>query len=169
MPSDHKIKARDIIADLRSGMTDTELMEKYEMSASALQMAFEQLIDMKLLKDHELYGRSVNVQESLRLPRHYLVVKVPIRDVKSGAIGTIRDITEKNMGIVGIGGALGEIKTFEIIPEGFEQVHPFLFNGKCRWTKRDEQGGYLSGYEITSISEESLEKLRKLIELVTLE
>lgn len=169
MPSDHKIKARDIINDIRSGMNDTDLMEKYEMSAAALQMAFEQLINMKLLKDHELYGRSVNTRESFRLPRHYLVVKVPIRDVKSGVVGNIRDITEKNMGIVGIGGTLGEIRTFEINPEGFAQVHPFLFNGKCRWTKRDEQGGFLSGYEIASISEESLIQLRKLIQLVTLE
>jgi len=169
MPSDHKIKARDIIEDIRSGMTDTELMEKYEMSAAALQMAFEQLITLKLLKDHELYGRSVNTRESFRLPRHYLVVKVPIRDVKSGMVGSIRDITEKNMGIFGIGGTLGEIRTFEIIPEEFDQVRSFLFNGKCRWTKRDEQGNFLSGYEITSISEESLEQLLKLIELVTLE
>ncbi|MCA1961304.1 MAG: hypothetical protein LDL33_10975 [Desulfomonile sp.] len=169
MPSDHKIKARDIINDIRSGMTDTELMEKYEMSPAALQMAFEQLINMKLLKDHELYGRSVSTRESLGLPRHYLVVKVPIRDVKSGVVGTIRDITEKNMGILGIGGTLGEIKTFEIVPEGFDQVHSFLFNAKCRWTKRDEHGDYLSGYEITSISEEGLEQLRKLIGLVTLD
>lgn len=139
------------------------------MSGQALQSAFEQLINMKLLKEDELYGRSVDTKESFRLPRHYLVVRVPIYDVKNpGSVGSIRDITEKSMGIVGIGGTLGEIKTFEIGAETFDEVKPFLFNAKCRWTKKDEDGDYLSGYEITSISEESLEQLRKFIRLVTL-
>ena len=36
MPSTHKIKGRDILNDIRSRMTDEDLMERYEMSFQAL-------------------------------------------------------------------------------------------------------------------------------------
>ncbi|MGB6067068.1 MAG: hypothetical protein WBG50_19855 [Desulfomonilaceae bacterium] len=43
-----KISAKAIMTDLKAGMSDTELMEKYEISFQGLQDLFGKLIDAKL-------------------------------------------------------------------------------------------------------------------------
>ena len=51
------IQARDIVRDVRSGMTDTELMEKYELSAKGLESAFTKLVNSGTMTVGEVYGQ----------------------------------------------------------------------------------------------------------------
>jgi hypothetical protein len=52
-----KIKARNIVNDIRSHMTDPELMAKYDLSARGLQSAFIKLLDARAITQAELDRR----------------------------------------------------------------------------------------------------------------
>lgn len=80
--------------------------------------------------------------------------------------GMLRDITENGLGIRGLRTEVGETKTFVIAPTDFLDIDPLVFDAQCRWTKRDRNGEYLAGFEITDISEPSLRELRKLIRFI---
>jgi len=171
MPSTHKIKARDLLEDIRSGLSDSELMEKFEMSLPALQSAFQQLIEARLITRKELRSRSESSSgdqpgdDTRRLPRNYLVIPLEIYDCNDAANkGVIRDLTEKGLGIFGIRSALDEVKRLIIPQSDLNAFAPVSFEARCRWTKKDEQGEYLSGFQIVSIEEQDLNTLRQLIE-----
>ena len=60
---------------------------------------------------------------------------------------------------------IGETKTF-VIPAGdFTESDPVVFEAECRWAKEEkETGEWLAGLEITRISENCLDDLRRLIQ-----
>jgi len=53
-----KVSAKALVEDIRSGMSDLELMKKYDLSSERLQTLFKQLLDRGLATEPELYGRS---------------------------------------------------------------------------------------------------------------
>ncbi len=53
-----KIKAKLFVKDLRDGMGDRELMEKYSLSADQLRVIFRKLVDAGAINEMELYMRS---------------------------------------------------------------------------------------------------------------
>ena len=61
------IKARDIVRDIRSGMSDWQLMEKYEISAIGLRQLFKQLLEAKALRVSELQGRNALYKDAVTL------------------------------------------------------------------------------------------------------
>jgi hypothetical protein len=100
--------------------------------------------------------------ERRRIPRvRYTVSIYELRrlDVE----GTVRDITEHGVGVLGMKVEVGEVKTFIIPVEEIPEIDAVIFRAACKWTFTDEQDLRLSGFEITEISEENLGHLRKLI------
>ncbi len=55
--SKRQLSAKEILADIRSGMDDAALMEKYKLSAQGLQSVFRKFIAMDVLKQTELDSR----------------------------------------------------------------------------------------------------------------
>ncbi len=170
MPSVHKIKGRDILNDIRSHMTDEELMEKYEMSQKALQSAFTQLLKSGFITEEELHSRSLDAPLNdsttitARLPKDYLVIQVPIYDTgRPQARGVIRDLTEEGVGITGFEARLDEIRTLAILTGNGRLSDKIVLEAKCRWVKKDTKGECVCGFRITSITRENLGKLRRLI------
>jgi hypothetical protein len=53
-----KIKARDFVSDMRDGMDDSALMNKYGLTPDGLQSVFEKLIEADLMTVPELYERA---------------------------------------------------------------------------------------------------------------
>lgn len=51
------IEAKDIVNDIRSGMSEAELMEKYSLSSKGLQSAFQKLIKGGIMMAEEVYGQ----------------------------------------------------------------------------------------------------------------
>jgi len=172
-----KISASEILVDIRSGATGSGIMKKYKLTAAALQDTLRQLIQSMHLSlselSRELYLRhEANVPGEIReMKRHYLDFEVQVHDLKQPAIlGMVRDITEKGVGLSGIEAEIDEIRHLVVLGDPLEQVPPFEFQAKCRWSNRGTQpANWEAGFEITQITEENLEKLRKLIALVTLE
>jgi hypothetical protein len=78
------------------------------------------------------------------------------------------DISEVGLQISGIPAKVGDTKEFLVQADYFADVYPFIFESKCKWTSKAEDGNFLSGFEITSITEGELEELRKITNLLAL-
>ncbi|MGB9618243.1 MAG: hypothetical protein ACPL7J_13045, partial [Desulfomonilaceae bacterium] len=89
MSEKRKIKAKEIIADIRAGMMDQELMEKYNVSQNALKSIFQKLIDSGSLQQHELEERippdrlKTYGEKPRNLHRNYVFVKLPIYELEN--------------------------------------------------------------------------------------
>ncbi len=53
-----KIKAKPFVSDLRNGMGDNELIEKYALSESQLHKVFHKLVDAGAIDEMELFMRT---------------------------------------------------------------------------------------------------------------
>lgn len=54
----HRIKAREFMTDIRSGMDDPSLMRKYDLTHEGLQKVFEKLVEADFITVMELHERS---------------------------------------------------------------------------------------------------------------
>jgi hypothetical protein len=53
-----KIKGKEFVRDLRKGMADRQLMEKYALSAGQLRSVFSKLVGSGAIDEMELYTRT---------------------------------------------------------------------------------------------------------------
>lgn len=170
------IKARDIINDIRAGMTDSELMDKYRLSVKGLQSIFRKLEAANAIKPSELYGRFPSLDDSVEVDpvrrefREYLELSVPIYEVDHPEkIGAVRDISTKGIGARGIKASPGDVKSLEINPVNLFSIDPFSFEAVCRWVRRDgPDRDYVGAFEITDISEDNAARLQNLISKIAL-
>ena len=175
MANKKSIKARDIVRDIRAGISDAELMDKYHLTARGLQSAFNQLIEKKAISVQELYGRptdeedTVIIEDMRELPRHYLTVSVPVYEPNQPQFpGQLRDITERGMGVIGIESQVGEIKSFVIPCRKLIRLENIWFEAECLWVNTETKDDQIvAGFQITKISEDCMIRLRQLIKYVT--
>jgi hypothetical protein len=130
--------------DVRSGMSDSELMNKYSLSSEGLRRAFQALLDAKLIAPVDLYGSSpamhdtVFVENRREVPRYHLAVEVVIYEVRHPEIkGLLSNVAEKGIAITGIEAQIGEWKTFIIPAVNCVQIDPIRFDAECKWAGRD--------------------------------
>jgi len=170
-----RLEPPEMAKDIRSGMTDFELMEKHDLSPKGLQRAFDELTRSGQIDQSELDSRfsaydTVTVQSLRDMPRHFLAVAVDVYELGHPETrGILRDITEKGVGIVGIRVKPGTLKTFTIPSENFIDEGPILFEAKCVWsTPESWDQEATAGFQIVKISEKSLQDLRELIRSLAL-
>ena len=171
------VNAKDIVKDIRSGMSDQALMSKYHLSSKGLQSAFTKLINNRILTVEEIYGQprstdddTVIIDDMSLIQKHFLTVTAPIYDEAHPEVkGRLHEITERGLTIAGIESRIGEVKSFRIPCREFLAVDHIAFEAECLWIRlrRDTQL-WIGGFQITSISKESLGRLRELIQLLTL-
>jgi hypothetical protein len=175
MPEKRTIDARSFVEDLRSHMSDADLMNKYKLTVKGFQSALKKLVAAGVVASTELDGRSfectdsVGVQGLRLLDRSLLDFPLPIYEENDPAVrGIVHDITEKGIGTVGIETEERDIRVFAIPADEFFLVEPVVFEANCRWAKRDdESGSIMAGFEIINVSKGSLTALRKLIQALT--
>ena len=171
-----RIHARSFVDDMRSGMSDSALMEKYKLTAKGLHSAFRKLVAANVLKPSELVGRhpeydeTIEVNDIRALHRDKVEFPLPIyQSDNPGVRGIIGDISVKGVGIRGFETDVGDIRQFVIPADEFFQVHRIEFKARCRWVKReDSDGECISGFEIMKVSKGNLAGLRRLIQGLTL-
>jgi hypothetical protein len=175
MSPKRSIKAKDIANDIRAGMTDHQLMEKYRLSVKGLQSIFTKLEEVKAVKRSELYGRTpwyddtVNVGSMRNLPRNYMALSVIIHEAENPMNkGVVIDLIEKGVGVTGIQVRQNQTAKWVLDSGDLVEIGLITFEATCRWARQHEDGTCASGFEITSISERDLEKLRQLINDVSL-
>ncbi len=175
MSEKRKIKAKEIIADIKSGMTDQDLMAKYNVSQNALKSIFQKLMDAGSLRENELEERipsdrlKTYGEKPRDLHRNYVFVKLPIYELENLLHeGEVVDITEGGIQVLGIESKVGEKKGFLIQADYFADVFPFSFEAECKWAAQEKDGRWRAGYKILSITDQGLEELRKLIRMLSL-
>jgi hypothetical protein len=172
--------AGKILIDLRSGMSDSMLMEKHNLSHEELRNLYRDLFDDGTLLHPQIQGEpfgnesvaiheyeptQANFRKDLRrLPRH--AVKYPTiiyeRD-RAEVHGRIHDISEYGVGMAGIEAKIDELSTFVILGDALGEVEPIEFRAKCRWIQADEfPANRRAGFEITEITEDDANELSKL-------
>ena len=72
-PPTRKISAREAATDIKSGMSDFILMEKYTLSTKGLQSLLQKLVDARLVSKSELSNRIAVGQDSVALD----IIKCP--------------------------------------------------------------------------------------------
>jgi hypothetical protein len=169
-----RISSRDFVNDIRTGMSDTELMQKYQLSSRGLQSIFAKLLEAKALDPSEIYERSsfgdstVDVEIIHQSLLGYAAMTASIYETRNPTVmGTIHDLTEKRLEVRGIEAGFGETKTFIILTDKAAKMEPIMIKAKCRWCKKEEStGDYLAGFEITHLSEEDQREFRKLLRAI---
>ena len=87
-----QIGGTDMVKDIRSGMTDQELMKKCGLFPEELGLALQTLTDTNVIDAEELYGRSLSAPESTgEPPRNYLTMATYIYEVDRPEISGILD------------------------------------------------------------------------------
>lgn len=170
------IHVEEFVRDLRSGLTEGELMEKYELGIRSLRKVYDKLIQAGFVRADEVYRRPAWSDESIleeprrRAPRHVLAFRLPIYEEGRPEVrATISDISEDGFAIGGMRGEVREIRTFVVSPKEFCGVPPFTVDAVCHWTSRDPERGIESaGYQIARIAERDLERLRAFIRFITI-
>jgi hypothetical protein len=182
MPKIRAVKAQDIVKDIREGLTDYELKEKYKFTSGMLQEVFKQLVDIKAVGRAEIFERmappeqdpdadDVQIESLRKLPRHIALFPIPIYDGKNPKIsGMLRDVNEKGVGVSGIETNVGDLRNFVVLGDEFVAVEfdTFSFEAVCRWVRiGDDESPYISGFEITKIDDKDLTELQNLIMSLT--
>jgi len=164
-----KINAGDIVRDVRSGMTDSELIEKYHLSSRGLQSAFLKLVAGGFLHPDELenrvpwYDDTADIRDLRQLPRESAAIPVAVCEQGNPSNrGVVRNFTSRGLGTRGLQAAVNEPKELVILGDDFGEVEPFEFRATCRWLKHDG-AEWVAGFEITDIHEEGMAELRKFL------
>ncbi len=169
-----QLTAGELVREIRAGVSDFELMEKYGLSSRGLEKAFRALMDAGAVKEAELRNRSqsgydsVFIESMREIPRFYLAFAVEIYDARQPGIkGKLRDITEQGVGITGIQARVGEMKTLVIPADKFIDVQQIVFDAECIWAETEGlDGQFAAGFRIASISPQALSDLKALIRSV---
>ena len=175
IPAVRRLRAKRIARDIRSGLSSEQMREKYLLSPSQLQKAVEVLLEHKSISPDQLrHDLEEKTHETLpaalrEVERCYLDFELPIVDTGPPEVdGTVRDLTEKGAGVVGIPAQPGDVKTFLVLHDEFVLIEPFMFEARCRWVnKKEPDEEIVAGFQITHIAEKDLNELRKLIHLVS--
>ena len=169
------IKVADIIRDLRSEMTLSQLIDKYEISLKALRFVFRELLNAGAITKDELATQAGLYRDiaDLKGVRKWkrTTTNFPVRIYDSGnpfATGYLVDISEKGVCVKGIEAVVGEVKKFVVRSGAFGQGHAFVFESKCRWVNTEQLSDkeWVAGFEITDISNLDSVELRKLIRCI---
>lgn len=167
-----EIEAKDVIFDIRAGMTDSQLMEKYRLTYKGLKSALLKLLNVQAISPEELYEKfplyEVMTADDMRqLVKPPLPYPVPVYEShRKDDKGQVRNISEQGIGIKGIESRVGETKHLVVDATEFAAVDLVSCYAQCRWVRRKNSGEYVAGFEITRISKECFNSLKKMIQLL---
>jgi len=168
MKDKKELDAKNLIFDIRCGMTDSQLMNKYRLSYKGLQSALKKLITVQAISSEELYEcfplyEQMTVDDLRKIATSPIPHPVPICELDdSSVIGQIRHLTERGVAIEGMAIKVGEIKILVIDAHEYLPSEPFKFKAQCRWVRKKSTGEYVAGLEIIKISDRAMEELQYL-------
>jgi hypothetical protein len=171
MGEKRQINGKNVINDLRSGMTDLELQMKYRLSTRGLCRIYDKLVERGAMSHSELSGWSpfysviTCYKESRSCPRVGLGTRVPIYDLGTGSIGILRDISVRGMRVAGLAASVGQARKYQIPIDMFMQADPLLIDAECKWAKRKgKMTKYIvAGFKIIELSAEDRKTLQGFI------
>ncbi len=177
MTTKRRILIEGIASDVRSNMTDFEIMEKYQLSSTGLRDILQKLFQVNLISSADLYRRAVFYQEQddaanrRKTHRHYLTLLLPVYEVSLPELkGWVTDVTEFGLGTRGLPTKAGDVLTLVVLTERYAPTPEIVFDAACQWVEDERSDAEpTAGFEITEISSENLASLRDLIRFVTVD
>jgi hypothetical protein len=170
MKPTRKIRARELINDVRVGMNVSALMTKYQLNWKGLRIAFQKIVEADAMSREELTNLKSLHDVSAEGLRQFLrkPMKFPVKIFDGGdpfKTGLVKDISEKGLCVKGIEAQLGEMKSFIIRRGVFGESSTIVFQARCRWVKQSKVSGktQLAGFEIIDISSLDSRQLSRLI------
>jgi hypothetical protein len=174
-PPKKRIITEDIVKDIRSGMGDEELMEKYDLTRLLLEVTQKQLLDRKFISRRDLDNRNLASLSSVSLfsvrqaPRYSFPFTVTISgEGNRPEKGRVLDISVKGLRTVGLEAREGRTETLTIHGDDFGELGTFQVTGTCRWTKAAAGGKLLAGFEIVEMPTGSRQELLHWIRMCTI-
>jgi uncharacterized protein (DUF433 family) len=174
-PVSRKLNLLHVVADIRAGMSNADIMEKYKLSEEMLRQVSKKLLDARMTRSAAEEPETVIEERSDFLAtgefvRQEVDLDVPIYEAgRPENQGVVRDISEEGVGVAGIEAAVGDLKTLVILGDEFGEFSSLEFQAYCRWSYADAADGtWLTGFAISKISKNDLEQLQKLVRLVRL-
>jgi hypothetical protein len=171
------IPIRRIIHEIRSGMGDVPIMEKYSLAPEEYMEILQQLKRENALWPQEppppkQEPEPPELEDQIQrrtIPRCYMVINRAICDAGKPSIrGIVTDITEKGVQVVGLQALLNEVRAFSIGRDRLSPGADLQFEAVCRWVRKGRRlEEWQAGFEITKISSQNLVRLRKLIQELT--
>jgi hypothetical protein len=172
-----RIPVSEILNDLRNGMGDHELTEKYQLSVKGLNRLMQKLVEENAIGHGELYEKSPSYRKfadrlaSRLSPR--MSVRRPIRAYRNATSqkGFVRDISENGVRIAGLNTTVGDVITLRLPLREVGATEPIEFRAVCRWSKIQGKGKkyVMCGFEITEISETARIRFDELTTLLWVE
>lgn len=165
----------ELIDDIRCGITDFDLIEKYQISAKTLKALFNQLLDERKVTGAELYWRPLMCDDSVEsesrrvLPRYLAAFLIPAHfEEDPQTKGWIFDINDKGLRIFGLAAIPGEVKKIVISVRQMKEIKEIVAEAECRWYAQEgPEARHMAGFRITSITPENLREFRDLIRQMT--
>ena len=157
-----KISATQVVRDIRSGITQEELQEKYKIALHRVEKLFKRLVAANVVTESELAERYPSYKEAIaginpsRNRRVLLPFELIVYDITTSSIGLVRDISETGLRVAGKNCSVGDERTFQLPVDIFMEADPVLMVAKCQWVKvRGKTTKYATaGFEITDISDD---------------
>jgi PilZ domain len=171
-----RIDSKEVIDDIRAGLTDMQLMEKYRLSSTGLEDVFVKLVAVRVMNECELRNRGPLRQERVRAfeirqgPRSYLSFPLSIYEAESlDRLGHISDISESGLQIVGLRESPGRFSKLLIRADEVTVMDPFRFEAMCRWCSLDPATGvYTAGFTISHIANPDRRGLDELLNFLAI-
>jgi hypothetical protein len=163
-----EIRAKDLVRDIRKGLTNIQLMDKYRLSAKGLLLCFRKLVEAKAFTAGELEPRIRD--QVLQSPTCYPIMStLYVYDPEETTVrGHVQDLSIHRIQVVGIQAALGDRKSLLLQATTFEGVFRCSLQGVCRWSRLEpELNEWVAVFEIVRISKQDAEKLKELIQATT--
>lgn len=171
------IKAKTVVSDIRAGLSESQLMAKYVLSAAELRQVVASLQRAGHLRDREIEEWHASSEASSgksgtrELPRAYLRIPPEISDGQDACNrGLVTDISVGGFRTRGLAASVGERKIFlihacEIADTGDIRVH-----ATCKWYKAESIDIHMqeAGFRIEAVSEAGAIEIRKLIQLLSI-
>jgi hypothetical protein len=158
---------REIMDDMRSGLGDVPIMEKYQISPEVFSHIKRQFRLEQQISRHRPVATS-GIERRL-FPRQEPLYRITVSDEDDPRIrGIILDIHTKGIGTVGMTVWADEMKTLVIRSKPFNAHATFRFEAKCQWSMINDWGECVAGFSITRISPADGKELKKFIDKLTL-
>ncbi len=169
--SKRKIVAKDIISSINASMTNQELMEAYNLTVKGLESVFIKLVEANLLERSKVFGRLKIVPPETatvirKIERKEIFVPLRIETVDEPPnSGVVINLTSKGLGTKGLAVIPDKRYKLRVLADEFFQLDQFTLDARCRWVlENTETSEAEAGFEITSITEQDLERLQNLLE-----
>ncbi|MFC1836682.1 PilZ domain-containing protein [Thermodesulfobacteriota bacterium] len=175
MPAALTVCEEEIVEAIRAGRSRKELLEEFRLTDRGLRWTCVTLISKGLVSWREVNQNLCSTLEELA-PENYrearrwpLKFEVLVYDAESPHVeGIVRDISDKGLAIKGIKVEAGENRAFIIAEDDFGEYAKIAVEAQCKWARRDSDGEYVAGFEITHASAGHLRELQLLKRLAKL-